>query len=145
MTLQWGRGFAATEGRKSSPAARDNAELQWGRGFAATEGSSRISSAEMLSVALQWGRGLAATEGRHNAIGNSRCGQASMGPWLRSHGRKNNVRPNATAILLQWGRGFAATEGPRSRSCSKRETMLQWGRGFAATEGGGHGVTSEGA
>ena len=38
------------------------------------------------------------------------CG-ASMGPWLRSHGRGVNDAEAWLCRLLQWGRGFAATEG----------------------------------
>jgi len=38
--LQWGRGFAATEGVIRRLLASQAAMLQWGRGFAATEGGS---------------------------------------------------------------------------------------------------------
>ena len=37
--------------------------------------------------------------------------QASMGPWLRSHGRTGLATINHATGVLQWGRGFAATEG----------------------------------
>ena len=85
---------------------------------------------------------------------------ASMGPWLRSHGRKENRIPPKDSAWLQWGRGFAATEGRLSRERvyparspasmgpwlrshgrlpaavgTPPRQMLQWGRGFAATEG----------
>ncbi len=36
---------------------------------------------------------------------------ASMGPWLRSHGRTVGQWWFAALPRLQWGRGFAATEG----------------------------------
>ena len=36
--LQWGRGFAATEGWSKNATASVTQWLQWGRGFAATEG-----------------------------------------------------------------------------------------------------------
>ena len=38
--LQWGRGFAATEGKTLLPLKVGDIKLQWGRGFAATEGGS---------------------------------------------------------------------------------------------------------
>jgi len=38
--LQWGRGFAATEGDHIGPDTMPYLSLQWGRGFAATEGGS---------------------------------------------------------------------------------------------------------
>ena len=37
--LQWGRGFAATEGIRGCGVRAFRSRLQWGRGFAATEGS----------------------------------------------------------------------------------------------------------
>ena len=36
---------------------------------------------------------------------------ASMGPWLRSHGRLDGPVTFTLTVKLQWGRGFAATEG----------------------------------
>ena len=36
---------------------------------------------------LQWGRGFAATEGKESQMTNDTSPHASMGPWLRSHGR----------------------------------------------------------
>ncbi len=44
-TLQWGRGFAATEGRQPLLTLGDSERLQWGRGFAATEGGHPERSA----------------------------------------------------------------------------------------------------
>ena len=43
VALQWGRGFAATEGGTQYAGVKCKVELQWGRGFAATEGSSSIN------------------------------------------------------------------------------------------------------
>ena len=84
--LQWGRGFAATEGRSPRPGSGCSSALQWGRGFAATEGRRQADEAD-CQAELQWGRGFAATEGfRVRAIIHPLSG-ASMGPWLRSHGR----------------------------------------------------------
>ena len=85
---------------------------------------------------LQWGRGFAATEGGDagtTAVGGRR---ASMGPWLRSHGRAAGSMPTSRpASGLQWGRGFAATEGACCTVGVRCPLRLQWGRGFAATEG----------
>ena len=39
--LQWGRGFAATEGPGWTAGRWPDVSLQWGRGFAATEGEAR--------------------------------------------------------------------------------------------------------
>ena len=60
---------------------------------------------------LQWGRGFAATEGRILVVGAELVDRASMGPWLRSHGRLGTGKVTGKTKLLQWGRGFAATEG----------------------------------
>ena len=157
-TLQWGRGFAATEGCTSHSCWPVMPRLQWGRGFAATEGLW-WRCLRSPRYRLQWGRGFAATEGscqppptcetndgfngavasqprkgrqQHHA-GAARV--ASMGPWLRSHGRVDAFAVISASTLLQWGRGFAATEG--RHHCQPRRTActLQWGRGFAATEG----------
>jgi len=156
--------------------------LQWGRGFAATEGSA-IGSRWFVTKSLQWGRGFAATEGAGRSIGRRSRSPASMGPWLRSHGRASTGLSPRCRYPLQWGRGFAATEGqhgrrahqgpvgasmgPWLRSHGRRRCLrsqfglhlasmgpwlrshgrsgadidiprtigLQWGRGFAATEG----------
>jgi len=62
--------------------------------------------------------------------------RASMGPWLRSHGRADRVPLDFELFRLQWGRGFAATEEGRVKRCGQDHVRLQWGRGFAATEGG---------
>ncbi len=60
--------------------------LQWGRGFAATEGKGAGPNGQTGWV-LQWGRGFAATEGQEpGAVGDDRR-VASMWPWLCSHGR----------------------------------------------------------
>jgi len=40
IRLQWGRGFAATEGEYQGDDCWKVTMLQWGRGFAATEGTS---------------------------------------------------------------------------------------------------------
>ncbi len=110
MRLQWGRGFAATEGksrwrgtrsgirfngavasqprkgRSVTATVRAAATLQSGRGFAATEG---LKGAEVYAwpVLLQLGRGFTATEG--DLLGQERqvVTDASTGPWLRSHGK----------------------------------------------------------
>ena len=65
---------------------RDKSGLQWGRGFAATEGN-RLPAAAMTAALLQWGRGFAATEGESRYASVDAGRTASMGPWLRSHGR----------------------------------------------------------
>ena len=63
-----------------------------------------------------------------------------MGPWLRSHGRREASEGPHKFPELQWGRGFAATEGAEYIPIAKFIKELQWGRGFAATEGGGAGA-----
>jgi len=42
--LQWGRGFAATEGRNAKGEILARYVLQWGRGFAATEGAGYLKT-----------------------------------------------------------------------------------------------------
>ena len=82
-------------------------QLQWGRGFAATEGAfaQRIMS---LADLLQWGRGFAATEGFAPSTPITREQIASMGPWLRSHGRQ--VTRGGGRMLIE------ASMGPWLRS-----------------------------
>ncbi len=89
-------------------------ELQWGRGFVATEGSERTWT-DNVRVMLQWGRGFVATEGRIPAKPRAEEEEASMGPWLRSHGRTSALTTRPTTWRLQWGRGFVATEGENPR------------------------------
>ena len=60
---------------------------------------------------------------------------ASMGPWLRSHGRIGGAGTGKTTMMLQLGRGFVATEGTPAQAARLRRCVLQWGRGFVATEG----------
>ena len=169
--LQWGRGFAATDGSLAAAFGGVLPPLQWGRGFAATEGQDHLLGG-VFGVLLQWGRGFAATEGRssgvpqvdipgfngavasqprkglkkgrkkpHNFCFNGavasqprkgRCrdgasgrSQASMGPWLRSHGRAFFPRPRPQAWRLAsmgpWlrshGRPTPATRGRVSVPC----------------------------
>jgi len=132
--LQWGRGFAATEGGQRSPAGSPPWTLQWGRGFAATEGTMTATKRLSLgccfngAVASQprkarWRLSvLSSRSGFNGAVASqprkerhrnpSRCNTAaSMGPWLRSHGRRTGARAKKFDPGLQWGRGFAATEG----------------------------------
>ena len=84
--LQWGRGFAATEGMQSPSPTSEATVLQWGRGFAATEGLLEVIDSRSI-IRLQWGRGFAATEGFSIVYFAIFLISASMGPWLRSHGR----------------------------------------------------------
>ena len=157
--LQWGRGFAATEGSTAMASAFIPGRLQWGRGFAATEGfwaaMPRMERWQCFNGAVasqpRKGRGLCHARilssrfngavasqprmgGRRHVGGAPRY--ASMGPWLRSHGRvKRAFERVGPAGKHQWGRGFAATEGMIRTAGPPVVTKLQWGRGFAATEG----------
>ena len=98
-------------------------------------------------------------KGRVRLLGHTNQRWASMGPWLRSHGRVSVGSSSVSPSMLQWGRGFAATEGcpdhpgdtcprcfngavasqprkdERDGSSAGLRPALQWGRGFAATEG----------
>jgi len=134
FSLQWGRGFAATEGAgkpirrtKLQPASMGPWLCSHGRStwpMGCISDSRRFNGA----VALQPRKEIA-------TILKSKCLSASMGPWLCSHGRRPS-RPDARSKKsLQWGRGFAATEGSGLASSPTTEDTLQWGRGFAATEG----------
>ena len=115
--------------------------LQWGRGFAATEGR-RDPAAGFRAGMLQWGRGFAATEGAVVRVTIVVSAAASMGPWLRSHGRLATSTRGLIADWLQWGRGFAATEGGGGAMSVETFCQLQWGRGFAATEGTASGCST---
>ncbi len=160
----WSRfnGAVASQPRKGPERLAQNAtsaRLQWGRGFAATEGvrnRERRRPPELASMG-PWLR----SHGRFlQTLGLNGTAVASMGPWLRSHGRVEDAGgvpagrdgfngavasqprkgPNCRMIRLracslQWGRGFAATEGRCSHRTSTAARSLQWGRGFAATEG----------
>ena len=134
-TLQWGRGFAATEGTSAAYAACRSMNgfngavasqprkgqsgqgmrllqpsLQWGRGFAATEGRPSSASVPRRSsfngavasqprkvlvcryacCLLRSFNGAVASQPRKDDCFHSQgqtIGNASMGPWLRSHGR----------------------------------------------------------
>ena len=155
-------GAVASQPRKGNPvwiAARGKGPLQWGRGFAATEGEGDLPPMTSTKT-LQWGRGFAATEGCHpqaqlrdpgeasmgpwlRSHGRTKYGQtptlkcrASMGPWLRSHGRRQpDRRHHARIAQLQWGRGFAATEGRRRRSMRRScvASMGPWLRSHGRT------------
>ena len=62
--------------------------------------------------------------------------EASLGPWLRSHGRRQpDRRHHARIAQLQWGRGFAATEGRRRRSMRRScvASMGPWLRSHGRT------------
>ena len=83
--LQWGRGFAATEGQRVRRLPLHESLLQWGRGFAATEG-------RRYARLPRWQRrfnGAVALQPRKDGPHASRPAgaDASMGPWLCSHGR----------------------------------------------------------
>ena len=85
--------------------------LQWGRGFAATEGSSDRTFKDLYAL-LQWGRGFAATEGSPPLLVDGTHPLGFNGA-VASQPRKGNL-PQAGREAdhpLQWGRGFAATEG----------------------------------
>ena len=114
-SLQWGRGFAATEGFGVGQMSGGNVQLQWGRGFAATEGCCVALPVAPLGV-LQWGRGFAATEGDRPAIGADLLIQASMGPWLRSHGRAALRR---RALPREQGFNGAVASQPRKENVGK--------------------------
>ena len=132
--LQWGRGFAATEGSLAAAFGGVLPPLQWGRGFAATEGQDHLLGG-VFGVLLQWGRGFAATEGRSSGV--PQVDIPGFNGAVASQPRKadtSHSRPCFRAVL-QWGRGFAATEGLVRSSAVGSWPRLQWGRGFAATEG----------
>jgi len=59
--------------------------LQWGRGCVATEIMSMLIHRKKPPP-LQWGRGCVATEMAHVAKNRLNLPDASMGPWLCSHG-----------------------------------------------------------
>jgi len=130
-------GAVALQPRKVARVQREcdaDTQLQWGRGFAATEGNADRAVAAALSDASM-GPWLCS----HGRIvgGSFVCGAsgASMGPWLCSHGRGGSSMGYKRAGWLQWGRGFAATEGTDDIRRGVAAAKLQWGRGFAATEG----------
>jgi len=81
--------------------------LQWGRGFAATEGRDNFRCI-YCGATLQWGRGFAATEGRGQSPGLRSFHRASMGPWLRSHGRSRN--PNGNIVAANSFNGAVASQ-----------------------------------
>ena len=85
---------------------------------------------------LQWGRGFAATEGTAKARALASDRMASMGPWLRSHGRHSIASRSSRSCSCFNG---AVASQPRKdynrRDMGAKWGMLQWGRGFAATEG----------
>jgi len=131
--LQWGRGFAATEGE---PMALDRwLAFRFNGAVASQPRKVRYRRAGIFIPKLQWGRGFAATEGGVVPGPPAVFRPASMGPWLRSHGRTCAEGAAKYGDWLQWGRGFAATEGLTSGASAKVAVLLQWGRGFAATEG----------
>ena len=156
--LQWGRGFAATEGGIPSrfrPCTRcfNGAVASQPRkadeSVRAVRGQSRFNGA-VASQPRKGGRG----------VGRGIRPDASMGPWLRSHGRRppalrrrasppsfngavaSQPRKAPSAGLPSIG-GGRASMGPWLRSHGRpvmprnRTSFfeLQWGRGFAATEG----------
>ena len=109
--------------------------LQWGRGFAATEGTLCPVYAPRAN-ALQWGRGFAATEGDELPTVLLSAVNASMGPWLRSHGRAPKILTHP-ANLDGFNGAVASQPRKEPENCCSGvvRVALQWGRGFAATEG----------
>ena len=59
---------------------------------------------------LQWGRGCVATEMSVWYVTEKMVCDASMGPWLCSHGNLDRWDHMEHAQWLQWGRGCVATE-----------------------------------
>ena len=136
-TLAGFNGAVALQPRKDN-ALRDWMEaitkLQWGRGFAATEGLEHRHQVD-AGLAASMGPWLC-SHGRGAADARSAgLRGASMGPWLCSHGRPRSGFVQSVITQLQWGRGFAATEGRSVVASASYQLKLQWGRGFAATEG----------
>ena len=76
---------------------------------------------------LQWGRGFVATEGEANARRPRWPGAASMGPWLRSHGR--------AGAGGQRGAVIRASMGPWLRSHGRRERLAVDHAPFPASMG----------
>ena len=110
--LQWGRGFAATEGAASRQRRCTGLDASMGPWLCSHGRLFRLWSWADRHTQLQWGRGFAATEGRRAIEAEGKQSRASMGPWLCSHGRLTPLsRSTGTGGSLQWGRGFAATEG----------------------------------
>jgi hypothetical protein len=112
--LQWGRGFAATEGRRPASTASftssfNGAVASQPRKAAGPDGPGGGCRGFNRAVASQPRKAGAELPERRRRL-------ASMGPWLRSHGR---------VLIRGWAWGWEA---------------LQWGRGFAATEGLGAGA-----
>ena len=164
--LQWGRGFAATEGQRVRRLPLHESLLQWGRGFAATEG-------RRYARLPRWQRrfnGAVALQPRKDGPHASRPAgaDASMGPWLCSHGRApggsdatRRIQSFNGAVALQprkvcCGIGIRISSSsfngavalqPRkvaaNTAAQTRRTPLQWGRGFAATEGSSKGENGE--
>ena len=157
--LQWGRGFAATEGSLAAAFGGVLPPLQWGRGFAATEGQDHLLGG-VFGVLLQWGRGFAATEGRSSGVpqvdipgfngavasqprkglkkGRKKPHNFCFNGAVASQPRKGLLPAASTAGVAACFNGAVASQ-PRkadtshSRPCFR--AVLQWGRGFAATEG----------
>jgi len=189
--LQWGRGFGAAESASRMDDPRTDAysasmgprlrsrgkarlrqaascsvslhQLQWGRGFGAAE-RPRTNASSCLVPSLQWGRGFGAAERLvEDDRRRPRARRASMGPRLRSRGKRQKQRADAAEQRL------SASMGPRLRSRGKRHHgnrklhlrsrprfngaaaseprkvtepapvfafwwRLQWGRGFGAAE-----------
>ena len=135
--LQWGRGFAATEGpwpkqpNSTKKGFNGAVALQPRKGGRRLAGDGSVPASmgpwlcshgrpithchEGTHFVLQWGRGFAATEGGLDVVVRVDRHQASMGPWLCSHGRMLGYWLFDPEEELQWGRGFAATEGHASR------------------------------
>ncbi len=113
--LQWGRGWTAAEGKRSSPRSPEESRLQWGRGWTAAEG--RPLSAPRL-----------------------RRGIASMGPRLDSRGRKEKRPPGLGGRPLQWGRGWTAAEGLRVQvlNCQGSAMRVASGADRPGRHGRGH-------
>ena len=156
--LQWGRGFAATEGRGCRRHGVEVGIASMGP-WLCSHGRFDTDQSRQWPNTLQWGRGFAATEGRVLRGRALLHGVASMGPWLCSHGRirhwllrGDDLQRFNGAVALQPRKG-GDSEGSRFTHqasmgpwlCSHGRTddtpyilvcvKLQWGRGFAATEG----------
>jgi len=83
---------------------------------------------------LQWGRGCVATEIPITPNMLLFCRNASMGPWLCSHGNESKARPPRDPVDASMGPWLCSHGNIVIRPNCKIVWPLQWGRGCVATE-----------
>ena len=135
--LQCGHGFSAMERPVTEATFAIDCSLQCGHGFSAME-SLLMKETSFAPMTLQCGHGFSAMERRDYGRSPSRALDASMWPWLFSHGKNISrtpavLQPHSIRLASMWpwlfshGKFIVGAGGAYA-------VGLQCGHGFSAME-----------